>query len=56
MVVQAYDVSTQEIEAGAARGRSRPRVHSKFETSLSYIVRPYLRKLRAENVTYWQII
>lgn len=51
--VHAHDVST---EAGASRGRSHPGLHSKSEMSLSHIVRHCLRKLRAENVTYRQII
>lgn len=44
-------MSVLRTQAGTSRVH-HPRLHSKFETSLSYTVKPCLRKLRTGNVTY----
>lgn len=38
--------STQEAEAGR---RGQPALHSEFQASQSYVVRPYLKKKRNEK-------
>jgi hypothetical protein len=43
MVVHSCNPSTQEVEAGGSQIRGQLGLHSKFQTSLGYIVRPCLQ-------------
>jgi hypothetical protein len=46
MVVHAYNLSMLEAEAGVY---GQPGLHRKFQSSLGYIVRPYLKNKQASK-------
>jgi hypothetical protein len=40
----AYNLSTQEAEAGRSQVTDQPGLHSKFQVIVGYLVRPCLKK------------
>jgi hypothetical protein len=49
MMVQIYNFSTQEAKAGRSKVHSQPERHSKFHSSLSFIMIPCLKKKKKEE-------
>jgi hypothetical protein len=44
MLTHVYNLNTHEAETKGSRVQGQPGVHSKFQASLSYIVKPYVKK------------
>jgi hypothetical protein len=44
MVLHTFNTSTQKVEAGGSKVQDQPGLHSKFKASLSYTVKPSLKK------------
>lgn len=52
MVIHSYDPSTQEAEVGRSAGvQGQAGLCSEFKASLTYKVRPYLKKVKKDGVS-----
>jgi hypothetical protein len=49
MVRQACNLKIQEVKAGGLKAWGQPGLQSAFKVSLSYIVRPYLKKQKKKK-------